>query len=92
MTMPIKEICLGCPKEMIKFLEYTKNLSFEKDPDYDRLRGYLNKLAEKEGVNLTDLQFDWDETGFKTICDDPEKARVKNLQNSNVLEAYSAIR
>lgn len=37
---------------MLKFMEYTKNLSFKSEPDYLRLHNYISTLAEKEGIDL----------------------------------------
>lgn len=51
---PTKALCKGCPKEMLKFMEYCKNMTFKREPDYERLLNYLSSLADKEGIDMND--------------------------------------
>ena len=66
----IEDLCCGLPIEFIKFLEYARDLHFEQKPDYDYLRGLLNKM-NSDGVPLNQVKFD-----FNIIC-------KKNLNPKN---------
>ncbi|CDW88754.1 ser thr kinase [Stylonychia lemnae] len=87
-----KSLCKNCPRDMIKFVDLCKNLTFDQEPPYQQLINILNGLADKEGIDLTDKQFDWDENKFQTFNEDPERIRIMNIQNSNVIQAYSAMK
>ncbi|RWS15253.1 casein kinase I isoform gamma-3-like protein [Dinothrombium tinctorium] len=56
-TMPIEDICKGCPKEFEEFLSYCRKLSFFEIPDYDFLRKLFKNLFEKGFAN--DNIYDW---------------------------------
>ncbi|KAJ3081213.1 casein kinase I, partial [Quaeritorhiza haematococci] len=57
-TTSIKELCDGFPEEFAQYLSYVRNLKFEETPDYDYLRGLLNKVLAKIG-EVDDGVFDW---------------------------------
>ena len=42
-STPVKELCEGLPEEFATYLSYARNLKFEEQPDYDYLRGLMNK-------------------------------------------------
>ncbi|KAI8803703.1 kinase-like domain-containing protein [Cladochytrium replicatum] len=54
----IKDLCDGFPEEFSIYLTYVRNLKFEETPDYDYLRGLLNKVLVKIGEQ-DDGVFDW---------------------------------
>ncbi|KAL2913770.1 Palmitoylated plasma membrane-bound casein kinase [Polyrhizophydium stewartii] len=57
-TTSIKELCEGHPEEFAMYLTYVRNLKFEEQPDYDYLRGLMNKVLLR--MNETDDGvFDW---------------------------------
>lgn len=53
-----EELCVGFPNEFAEYINYTRNLGFEQDPDYEYLRG-LFKLVMKAQNIIPDLEFDW---------------------------------
>lgn len=54
----IKELCDGFPEEFANYLTYARKLGFEETPDYDYLRGLMNKVLQK--INETDDGvYDW---------------------------------
>jgi hypothetical protein len=59
MKLTPKEICKGCPYEFQEFLEYSKGLSFEEEPDYDFISNLFLSLARAEGIDLLDNMYDW---------------------------------
>jgi serine/threonine protein kinase len=46
------------PVELSDYLKYCKDLGFETDPDYNKLRGFFVKISEKEGFKF-DHVYDW---------------------------------
>ncbi|KAJ3417272.1 casein kinase I [Chytridiales sp. JEL 0842] len=57
-TTSIKELCEGFPEEFAIYLKYVRDLNFEQTPDYDYLKGLMNKVLAKEG-EVDDGVFDW---------------------------------
>ena len=54
----LEELCKNMPNEMLLYMKYVKNLTFEQNPDYNYLRNLflsiLNKIGEKN-----DNMFSW---------------------------------
>ena len=53
-----EELCLGFPNEFVEYINYTRNLEFEADPDYKFLRGLLVSALEKQNSKY-DFWYDW---------------------------------
>ena len=53
-----EELCKGFPSEFAEYVNYTRNLEFEADPDYKYLRGLLLSVLEKENQPY-DFCYDW---------------------------------
>ena len=53
-----EELCKGFPNEFAEYINYTRNLEFEADPDYKFLRGLLLSVLEKENQPY-DFCYDW---------------------------------
>ena len=53
-----EELCKGFPKEFVDYINYTRNLDFETDPDYKYLRGLLLSILERENCSY-DFWYDW---------------------------------
>jgi hypothetical protein len=59
------QLCKGFPKEFEEYVDYTRNLEYEKDPDYKYLKGLFNSIL-KEDKNNSENIYDWD-LGNKTL-------------------------
>lgn len=55
---PINELCKDLPSEFAQYMKYVRQLEFEEEPDYKKLRGLFTSLFEKKGYE-EDLEFDW---------------------------------
>lgn len=55
---PVEELCQHIPDEFVTFLNYCRNLAFEAQPDYSKLRKLLKQIFTYEGYEY-DLAFDW---------------------------------
>ena len=64
---PADELCAGFPRQFCEYVRYTRNLSFEQEPDYDYLKKLIYIIMNKYEYNF-DFLFDW---GLK-------KGRIKN--------------
>ena len=53
-----EDLCKGFPNEFVEYINYTRNLEFEADPDYKFLRGLLTTVLEKQNSQY-DFYYDW---------------------------------
>ena len=53
-----EDLCKGFPNEFCEYINYTRNLEFEADPDYKFLRGLLTTVLEKQKFQY-DFHYDW---------------------------------
>ena len=53
-----EDLCKGFPNEFVEYINYTRNLEFEADPDYKFLRGLLTTVLEKQKCQF-DFWYDW---------------------------------
>jgi casein kinase 1 len=54
----IKELCEGLPDEFASYLTYSRKLGFEEAPDYDYMRGLMNKVLQRNN-EADDGIYDW---------------------------------
>ena len=54
-------LCHGFPKEFKKYVEYTRNLEYEQDPDYEMLKNLFKTILYNNKVNKENFfVYDWD--------------------------------
>ena len=53
-----EELCKGFPNEYVEYVNYTRNLEFEADPDYKYLRELLVTALSKQNSKF-DFWYDW---------------------------------
>jgi serine/threonine protein kinase len=58
-------LCKGFPKEFEEYVDYTRNLEYEQDPDYDYLKNLFYSILKEEKNNSENI-YDWD-IGNKTL-------------------------
>ena len=54
-----EELCKGFPEEFKDFVEYTRNLEYTEQPDYDNLRNKFIYLVTKKCGENFDFIYDW---------------------------------
>ena len=74
----LDELCEGLPEEFKEFIQYARNLKFEEKPDYEYLKGLLQKVIEKNNIDINTVQYDWTIKGVESkekdeYSDDEEK-------------------
>ncbi|KAI8610284.1 casein kinase 1 [Chytriomyces sp. MP71] len=57
-STPIKELCEGHPEEFNIYQNYVRDLKFDAEPDYEYLKGLMNKVLAKNGF-IDDGIYDW---------------------------------
>ena len=55
---PASLLCENLPEEFAEYINYTKQLKFEQDPDYEYLRNLFKKIMLKNNFIL-DMKFSW---------------------------------
>lgn len=58
LSMPIEALCEHFPAEFVTYLDYTRNLGFEDEPDYAYLRRLLSDLFFGQGYQY-DFAYEW---------------------------------
>ena len=58
METTAEDLCQGFPEQFKDFVNYTRNLQFEEDPDYTYLNNLLISVLEKDKLTY-DFFFDW---------------------------------
>ena len=61
-TTPFK-LCKGFPKEFEEYVEYTRNLRYEQDPDYEYLKNLFNCILKEDKLENI---YDWDNKTLNT--------------------------
>ena len=54
-----QQLCKGFPLEFERYVEYTRNLQYEENPDYKYLKNLFLNVLNNQGFNL-DCYYDWD--------------------------------
>ena len=57
--IPLQDLCAGYPDELVKFIQYARDMKFEDKPDYNYLRDLLKKAAKNNGLQYDPSKFDW---------------------------------
>ena len=54
-----EELCQGFPQQFTDFINYTRQLQYEQDPDYYYLKNLFLKVLNNQGFKI-DCYYDWD--------------------------------
>ena len=69
-----EELCKGFPEEFKEFVEYTRKLDYEEQPEYDNLKNKFYNLVVKKNNENFDYIYDW------TTESDLKKRKEDNLE------------
>ena len=58
METTASELCKNFPEEFTKYVDYTRNLGYEEEPDYNMLRNLLDTVMKRENYDF-DYIYDW---------------------------------
>ena len=65
--LPVEKLCRDCPVELEEYFKYVKNLKFDDEPNYNKLRYLFINILKKESSpfdNIETLNFSWTEKGI----------------------------
>ena len=83
-----EELCQGFPLQFVQYINYTRNLEYEEDPDYNYLKNLFLSVLSDMGYKV-DCYYDWDtETidyyrDFSICGKNYESSSVNNIPKNN---------
>ena len=80
LKISIDELCEGLSEEFKELIKYSRELEFEQEPDYCYLKGLLEKVAEKNRIDLDNVKYDW------VIKEEEEKLKEEQDKNKKDIE------
>ena len=93
LSISLDELCEGTPEEFKDFIKYARNMKFEEEPDYAFLNKLLIKAAEKNGIELDKVEYDWeilkkekdnkDNSNMTNVIDEKNKDEKDNINSLN---------
>lgn len=83
---PIEQLCHGYPEEFAFYMEYCKNLTFEQNPDYSKIRRIFKELYHKCGFEH-DFIYDWTIQRYRVEM----PIRIEEGQQQRALQGTSTI-
>ena len=83
-----EELCAGYPSEFADYINYTRGLSYEKDPDYAYLRSLFKNVMKKNNYEF-DYVYHWTEqdAGDQSII----RKNTDNIFNNNIVDSCNVI-
>ena len=90
MNTSLDILCEGLPDEFKEFIDYGRRLRFEERPDYSYLKKLLIKAAEKNGIDLDNVEYDWislerkKKESSQNICKKDTKENMMNFGEKEV--------
>ena len=80
-----EELCRGFPDEFKEYISYTRNLSYEEDPDYDMLITLFRSVLSRDGFKF-DYFYDWDndcKSMYSSTSGFTNKAQLMKVKGKN---------
>jgi len=77
-----QELCNGFPGQFCKYIEYTRNLLYEQDPNYDYLRNLFTSVLSADRLGI-DCYYDWDKETIHYFRDFKNVYHKNDDKNSN---------
>ena len=99
METSAEELCEGFPPEFVNYVNYTRNLGYEQDPDYAFLK-YLFINILKKDRQIIDCYYDWDKetiTYFRDFANFKKKEKkdknedISRLNKTNEISTLTDI-
>jgi len=56
-SISVEQLCAGCPKQFIDIVNYSRNIDYEANPDYNYLRSTLEKIRDCLGFEPNYLEW-----------------------------------
>ena len=80
-----EELCKGFPKQFEDYVNYSKKLQYEEDPDYNYLKNLFVSCLKEENFKI-DCYYDWDKETINYFRDykNIDKNKNKTQKNENI--------
>ena len=78
--LPPERLCRGLPIEFVEYIKYCKNLGFEEDPDYEKLRNLFRSILLKMN-EINDMKF-----SFNMPSENLPIEKKKNLKDKDLFD------
>ena len=88
-----EDLCKGFPRQFTDYINYTRSLAYEQEPDYDYLKNLFITTLNDEGFNI-DCYYDWDvqtiqySRSFKTTGEIKRSTSTINKNNTKLGSSY----
>ena len=83
-----EELCQGLPPQIQGYVEYTRNLEYEADPDYNYLKNLFLTILKHYNWEF-DYYYDWDQVGLTgSEIKDKEKDTKKDEMKINLEKVH----
>ena len=83
-----EELCQGLPPQIQEYVEYTRNLEYEADPDYNYLKNLFLTILKHYNWEF-DYYYDWDQVGLTgSEIKDKEKDSKKDEMKINLEKVH----
>ena len=79
-------LCAGLPEEIIKFIQYARDMRFEDKPNYSYLRGLLRKIASRNALKMDPNKLDWIVKEKKEEEKEEKKELIKEEKKEESIE------
>ena len=89
METTAEELCKEFPKEFELYIEYTRGMEYEEEPDYDKLREYFMKVLEKKN-EVFDYIYIWSTEEEKRLRK-KEYLEEKNNRRRHLTSKHNSI-
>ena len=78
-SISAEELCKGLPQQMKEYIEYCRNLEYDKDPDYKKLKKLCEDMITKNNEKF-DYIYDWSEKNDKNKNNFINFEEIENLK------------
>lgn len=88
-NISLEELCEGLPEEIKLFMKYSKEMEFYQKPDYEYLKSLLLKIAEKNNIDINNVELDWERNKFYNdyvgvLFGKEEKKNSENINDKKI--------
>ena len=90
-TISVEQLCEGLPEEFAKYINYSKKLDFEEEPNYDYLRSLFSSILEKN-QEKNDLNFFWNKKKKNQVKNSESLSNIQKRKDSSKNRLFKKIK
>ena len=81
------ELCQGFPMQFVQYINYTRNLKYEEDPNYNYLKNLFVSTLNEMGYQI-DCYYDWDKEVI--LYNRNFNINIKNYESSTTSDSHKS--